>query len=185
MEELLDLPLLRAFFQPHGSLGRFQQVFRTCNHSLTSGFVCTRRASNLASSMVSAYLLAEPVKRDSNQVDVKLLCLKKKPQRHADSASIGARRRPRLGCDPMSVCPHSCCCAVCAGAATSCCTDCAGAATGCCADCAGSATSCCTLVDAAVTKRLLRAPSLRARCPRSAAPHRRDSQSAATLISGS
>ena len=48
-----------------------------------------------------------------------------------------------------------------------------------CAGCAGAATSCCTLLDAAVAKRLLRALGLRAQCPRSAAAHRRDSQSAA------
>ena len=48
-----------------------------------------------------------------------------------------------------------------------------------CADCAGSATSCCTLLDAAVTKRLPCALGFTVQCPRSAAAHQRDSQSAA------
>ena len=48
-----------------------------------------------------------------------------------------------------------------------------------CADCAGSATSCCTLPDAAVAKRLPCALGLTVQCPRSAAAHQRDSQSAA------
>ena len=48
-----------------------------------------------------------------------------------------------------------------------------------CADGAGAATSCCTFLDAAVTKRLPCALGLTVQCPRSAAAHRRDSQSAA------
>ena len=47
VKELLDLPLLCGIFHLHGSLERSQQMFHTCSHSLTSAFVCTRRASNL------------------------------------------------------------------------------------------------------------------------------------------
>ena len=35
VKELLDLPLLRSIFHPHGSLERSQQVFHTRIHSLT------------------------------------------------------------------------------------------------------------------------------------------------------
>ena len=77
-----------------------------------------------------------------------------KARRHGDSASIGACRRPTLGRDPMNVFLHSCCCA----------------------DCAGAATSCCTLLDAAVTMRLLGALSLERGCSL------RDTRSAATPI---
>ena len=51
----------------------------------------------------------------------------------ASSASIGAYRRPTVGLGPMSVSPHSCSLVV----------------------CAGSATSCRSLLDLAVSKRLL------------------------------
>ena len=53
--------------------------------------------------------------------------------RHLNSASVGACRRPTLGLGPRSVSPHSCSLAV----------------------CAGSATSCRSLLDLAVSKRLL------------------------------
>ena len=112
--------------------------------------------------MVSAYFLAEPVRRDSSRaplrkVYVKLLRFEIKLDVSQMSASIGACRRPTLGLDNIVlVFTHVRC-----------------------ADCAGSATSCCTLLDAAVAKRLPCALGLTVQCPRSAAAHRRDSQSAA------
>ena len=91
----------------------------------------------VSSSMVSAYFRAEPV-------NVVAIELRERIPRHASqfqdkarplasSASIGAYRRPTLGLGTMSVSPHLCSLVV----------------------CAGSATSCRSLLESAVSKRLL------------------------------
>ena len=108
---------------------------RPCFHSLSVELYPVRWSQRAFEVSLSSVIAIELRERRPRQA-----CHFQDKARHlANSASIGACRRPTLGLGPMSVSPHSCSLAV----------------------CAGSATSCRSLLDSAVSKRLAPVPGAR------------------------
>ena len=93
---------------------------------IVSSSMVYQRTSDLSLSNVIAVELRERSPRQASQ-------FRDKARHFASSASIGAHRRPTRGTRSMIVSPHSCMLVV----------------------CAGSATSCRSLLDSAVSRRLL------------------------------